>query len=175
VLHLLERIESLNREKKSTSLSLSVQAVHVHGGVAIIQTKFRRALLRGASMFFSFAPGFARTNIGTQNLHTAFFIFLVSNLGGGLTPMGSPLFLGYLKGVPFWRMIQRCWLVCSVALLSCFLIFYLVDRTYIGNSPNFTIKAIAEQHKMRTPSFVGFVIKFSLPILLLICWLTLPG
>ena len=32
---------------------------------------------------------------------------------------------------------------------------------------------------MRTPSFVGFVIKFSLPILLpvllLICWLTLPG
>jgi len=58
------------------------------------------------------------------------------------------------------------------------LIFYLVDRTYIGNSPNFMIKAIAEQHKMRTPSFVGFVIKFSLPILpvlLLICWLTLPG
>jgi Na+/H+ antiporter NhaD/arsenite permease-like protein len=50
--------------------------------------------------------------------------------------------------------------------------------TYIGNSPNFMIKAIAEQHKMRTPSFVGFVIKFSLPILpvlLLICWLTLPG
>jgi Na+/H+ antiporter NhaD/arsenite permease-like protein len=51
--------------------------------------------------------------------------------------------------------------------------------TYIGNSRNFMIKAIAEQHKMRTPSFVGFVIKFSLPILLpvllLICWLTLPG
>jgi Na+/H+ antiporter NhaD/arsenite permease-like protein len=51
--------------------------------------------------------------------------------------------------------------------------------TYIGNSPNFMITAIAEQHKMRTPSFVGFVIKFSLPILLpvllLICWLTLPG
>jgi hypothetical protein len=41
------------------------------------------------------------------------------------------------------------------------------------------IKTIAEQHKMQTPSFVGFVIKFSLPILLpvlsLICWLTLPG
>jgi Na+/H+ antiporter NhaD/arsenite permease-like protein len=51
--------------------------------------------------------------------------------------------------------------------------------TYIGNSPNFMIKVIAERHKMRTPSFVGFVIKFSLPILLpvllLICWLTLPG
>jgi hypothetical protein len=113
VLHLLERIESLNREKKSTSLSLSVRAVHAHGGVAVIQTKFRRA-----RRCFSFAPGFARANIGTQVLHTAFFVFLVSNLGGGLTPMGPPLFLGYLKGVPFWWMIQRCWLAWSVALLS---------------------------------------------------------
>jgi len=51
--------------------------------------------------------------------------------------------------------------------------------TYIGNSPNFMIKAIAEQHKVHTPSFVGFVIKFSvpilLPVLLLVCWLTLRG
>jgi len=122
VLHLLERIESLNREKKSTSLSLSVLAVHAHGGVAVIQTNFRRALRR-ARRCFSFAPGFARTNIGTHVLHTAFFIFLVSNLGGGLTPMGPPLFLGYLKGVPFWWMIQRCWLAWSVAVLSLLLIF----------------------------------------------------
>ena len=43
VLHRLERIESLNREKKSTSLSLSATGPYVHGGVAIIQTKFRRA------------------------------------------------------------------------------------------------------------------------------------
>jgi Na+/H+ antiporter NhaD/arsenite permease-like protein len=31
--------------------------------------------------------------------------------------------------------------------------------TYIGNSPNFIIKAIAEQHGMHTPSFIGFVTK----------------
>ena len=31
-----------------------------------------------------------------------FFIFLVSNIGGSLTPLGDPpLFLGYLAGVPF--------------------------------------------------------------------------
>jgi len=51
--------------------------------------------------------------------------------------------------------------------------------TYIGNSPNFIIKAIAEQHGMHTPSFIGFVIKFSLPILLpvllLVYWLMLRG
>ena len=34
--------------------------------------------------------------------HVVFFIFIVSNVGGSLTPVGDPpLFLGYLKGVPF--------------------------------------------------------------------------
>ena len=34
--------------------------------------------------------------------HVIFFIFMVSNVGGALTPIGdSPLFLGLLKGVPF--------------------------------------------------------------------------
>ena len=49
--------------------------------------------------------------------------------------------------------------------------------TYIGNSPNFMIKAIAEQQKMHTPSFVGFIVKFSvpilLPVLLLVWWVML--
>ena len=48
--------------------------------------------------------------------------------------------------------------------------------TYIGNSPNLMIKSITEHHKMRTPGFVGFILKFSLPILLpvlvLVWWLT---
>jgi Na+/H+ antiporter NhaD/arsenite permease-like protein len=51
--------------------------------------------------------------------------------------------------------------------------------TYIGNSPNFMVKAIAEQHGMHTPGFIGFVIKFSLPILLpvllLVYWLMVRG
>jgi len=38
--------------------------------------------------------------------------------------------------------------------------------TYIGNGPNFMVKAIAEQNGVKTPSFVGFVLKFSLPFLL---------
>ena len=28
--------------------------------------------------------------------------------------------------------------------------------TYIGNGPNFMVKAIAEQHRVRTPSFFGY-------------------
>jgi Na+/H+ antiporter NhaD/arsenite permease-like protein len=33
-------------------------------------------------------------------MHVVFFIFIVSNLGGALLPVGPPLFLGYIKGVP---------------------------------------------------------------------------
>ncbi|GAB4423412.1 MAG: sodium:proton antiporter [Bacteroidia bacterium] len=43
-----------------------------------------------------------------QPYHIIFFIFMVSNVGGSLTPIGDPpLFLGFLKGVPFeWTLIH---------------------------------------------------------------------
>jgi len=53
--------------------------------------------------------------------HTVvFFIFLVSNIGGCLTPLGDPpLFLGYLRGVPFtWTLsLWPAWLAMVVILL----------------------------------------------------------
>jgi Na+/H+ antiporter NhaD/arsenite permease-like protein len=61
--------------------------------------------------------------------HTAvFFIFTVCNCGGCLLPIGDPpLFLGYLKGVPFlWTLtLWRPWLFVNGALLA---IYYLADR-----------------------------------------------
>jgi Na+/H+ antiporter NhaD/arsenite permease-like protein len=38
--------------------------------------------------------------------------------------------------------------------------------TYIGNGPNFMVKAIADHEKIHTPTFLGFVLKFTLPFLL---------
>lgn len=38
--------------------------------------------------------------------------------------------------------------------------------TYIGNGPNFMVKAIAEESKIKMPSFFGYMIKFSLIVLL---------
>ena len=52
-----------------------------------------------------------------------FFIFIVSNCGGLLTPLGDPpLFLGYLKGVPFeWTLgLWKEWLLVNGALLIVF-------------------------------------------------------
>ena len=38
--------------------------------------------------------------------------------------------------------------------------------SYIGNAPNFMVKAIAEANGVETPTFMGFIVKYSLPILL---------
>src|SRR5215831_15545795 len=42
-------------------------------------------------------------------IHITFFIFVISNIGGALLPVGPPLFLGLLKGVPFWWTLQQSW------------------------------------------------------------------
>src|SRR6185312_5465237 len=51
-----------------------------------------------------------------------FFIFIVSNAGGMLTPVGDPpLFLGFLRGVPFWWNVKECywaWILVMGALLA---------------------------------------------------------
>src|SRR3972149_6426685 len=58
-----------------------------------------------------------------------FFIFVVANIGGALTPIGDPpLFLGYLRGVPFFWTLRAMGLLWGVACALVIGIFYLVDR-----------------------------------------------
>lgn len=60
--------------------------------------------------------------------HIIFFIFTVSNIGGALTPIGDPpLFLGFLRGVPFFWVIQHVWYMWLPALLLILAIFYVID------------------------------------------------
>ena len=47
-------------------------------------------------------------------------------------------------------------------------------NTYTGNGPNFMVKAIADQQKIRTPTFLGYIFRFTLPFMvpmLVIIWL----
>jgi Na+/H+ antiporter NhaD/arsenite permease-like protein len=60
--------------------------------------------------------------------HIVFFIFIVANVGGSLTPIGDPpLFLGYLKGVPFWWVAEKCWPMWLVVVGALLVIFFLLD------------------------------------------------
>ncbi len=64
-------------------------------------------------------------------MHTViFFIFLVANIGGCLTPLGDPpLFLGYLRGVPFtWTFrLWHLWLPTCVFLLA---LYFAIDTYF---------------------------------------------
>ena len=68
--------------------------------------------------------------------HLVFFIFIVANVGGGLTPIGDPpLFLGYLQGVPFWWVLQKGWLVWLTAVGSLLALFYVLDLRQFRRVP----------------------------------------
>jgi Na+/H+ antiporter NhaD/arsenite permease-like protein len=74
-----------------------------------------------------------------------FFIFLVSNIGGSLTPLGDPpLFLGFLNGVPFFWTLKLfpLWATAVIILL---IIFYLTDRVTLARDK--TPAAALEPHK----------------------------
>jgi Na+/H+ antiporter NhaD/arsenite permease-like protein len=43
---------------------------------------------------------------------------------------------------------------------------FMGAMTYIGNGPNFMVKAIAEQEGIEMPSFFGFMFKYSIPVLI---------
>ena len=40
------------------------------------------------------------------------------------------------------------------------------SMTYIGNGPNFMVKSIAEQDGVKMPGFFGYIVRFSIPLLL---------
>ncbi len=82
----------------------------------------------GASMLL-IRPMIRANDDRRHKIHVfVFFIFLVSNIGGALTPLGDPpLFLGFLKGVSFFWTTTHLFsemLVCAIALLA---LFYAID------------------------------------------------
>jgi Na+/H+ antiporter NhaD/arsenite permease-like protein len=67
-------------------------------------------------------------------------------LAMGAGPVG-PEFVGLLKGVSAGSV-------------------FMGANTYIGNAPNFMVKSIAEEAGVRMPSFFGYMVKYSIPILI---------
>ncbi len=60
-----------------------------------------------------------------------FFIFIVSNAGGSLTPLGDPpLFLGFLKGVDFFWTLQHLFPQSLFLMGSLLVIFFVLDSWY---------------------------------------------
>jgi Na+/H+ antiporter NhaD/arsenite permease-like protein len=74
------------------------------------------------------------------NAHVAiFFIFLVSNIGGSLTPLGDPpLFVGFLRGVDFFWTTANLWretLFVGGIVLAVFLVIDIILHRREGGAP----------------------------------------
>ena len=89
----------------------------------------------GASMLL-IRPWIRMNKYRITGFHIVFFIFIISNVGGCLTPIGDPpLFLGYLKGVPFWWVLEKCWAAWAITVGGLIAIFYFLDRRNFLRAP----------------------------------------
>ena len=93
----------------------------------------------GASMLL--IRPYMRLNQGRVRVyHIVFFIFIVSNVGGALTPIGDPpLFLGFLSGVPFFWTLQHNLMPWLVALLLLGTSFYCLDTYNVSHTAQASI------------------------------------
>lgn len=74
-----------------------------------------------------------------------FFIFLVANVGGSLTPLGDPpLFLGFLKGVSFFWPTTHMLAPMAILAAALLVIFYGFDR-YMWSKEDDTVRAVPSE------------------------------
>jgi len=85
----------------------------------------------GASMLM-IRPLIRANDDRRHNVHVVvFFIFLVSNVGGALTPLGDPpLFLGFLKGVDFFWTTKALFMPTMFVTVLLLGVFYAIDSHY---------------------------------------------
>lgn len=110
----------------------------------------------GASMLL--IRPFLRINHGRlRPFHVVFFIMIVANCGGCLTPLGDPpLFLGFLKGVPFtWTMthLWQYWLLVNGLLLALFFIFDWLAQRAAGKNPDIQLSPSTAKPSHRHTGF----------------------
>jgi Na+/H+ antiporter NhaD/arsenite permease-like protein len=102
----------------------------------------------GASMLL-IRPWIQMNKYRITSYHVVFFIFIVSNVGGCLTPIGDPpLFLGFLRGVSFWWVFLHGWpyWLCAIGLLLT--VFYAIDHQNFHRAPQQVQDLVEHEHEL---------------------------
>lgn len=102
----------------------------------------------GAAMLL-IRPLIRANNHRKYKVHTiVFFIFLVANIGGSLTPLGDPpLFLGFLKGVSFFWTTTAMFYPMLFMIVSLSMIYYFLDSYFYKKED--PVADDGEVHKLR--------------------------
>ncbi len=87
-----------------------------------------------------------------------FFIFLVANIGGSLTPLGDPpLFLGFLKGVDFFWTTTAMFKPMLFMVITLLLIFYYIDSRFYGLEDKSRIPVSEVKEKFGIDGSINFL------------------
>ena len=87
-----------------------------------------------------------------------FFIFLVANIGGSLTPLGDPpLFLGFLKGVDFFWTISAMIMPMLFMVVTLLFIFFFIDSRYYNMEDHSKKPITNEKEKLGIEGSINFL------------------
>ena len=115
----------------------------------------------GASMIL-IRPFMRNNKSRLHAYHIVFFIFIVSNIGGALTPIGDPpLFLGYLKGIPFFWVMEAVWHIWVLAIGVILVVFIVIDTYFYRKMPaevRAKQDAAGDETKLQGMHNIGFLL-----------------
>jgi Na+/H+ antiporter NhaD/arsenite permease-like protein len=100
-----------------------------------------------------------RANEGRKHIAhvVVFFIILVANIGGALTPLGDPpLFIGFLRGIEFLWTAQHLWLQTMIVAVLLLAIFFALDLWYFRNEA--VTRSSIPTEPLRLRGLVNFVL-----------------
>lgn len=82
----------------------------------------------GAAMIL-IKPFIESNKYRVKGYHIIFFIFLVCNIGGSLTPIGDPpLLIGFIKGIPFFWVTMNLFKYWFISVVYILIIFFIIDN-----------------------------------------------
>ncbi len=104
-----------------------------------------------------------------------FFIFLVANIGGSLTPLGDPpLFLGFLKGVDFFWTTSAMFLPMLFMVISLLLIFYVIDSRFYRMEDHSKKPQVTNKQKIGIEGSINFLLLLGVVVAVLLSGIWQP-
>ena len=110
-----------------------------------------------------------RANAGRKhNAHVViFFIFLVSNIGGALTPLGDPpLYLGFLKGVDFFWPAEHLWRKTALLAGILLAVFFMLD-TFLSGHADSAKTAWPDAPRVQLKGWLNILLLVAVPVVIL--------
>lgn len=113
----------------------------------------------GAAMLL-IRPLIRANNWRKHNVHTIiFFIFLVANIGGSLTPLGDPpLFLGFLNGVDFFWTTKVMFFPMIGISFCLLIIYYILDSYYLHKDSEVPSEKISGQEALGVEGYINLIL-----------------